>query len=599
MPYWELKTAFDGAVLYARPEFRLDPRAGAATRARGWFWGSLFGQWRIHGLVVLATVLVNLLALAVPIFAMNVFDRAIPNHAEETLWVLATGVAIFLAFDFVLRTLRAYFVDSAGKTADIRIAGRLYQRFLGMTMAARPASAGAAAGSVRAFDDLGEIYKSSMAVAAADAPFIVFFIVAIYVIGGPVAFTPLAAATAVIVLQLLLYLPLRAAVERSAREARQRLATLVETFGGMEIIKGAGAESRMQRNWEALADRTSRGSARVHSLAALVTNFTGTAANFVIVGVLVHGAYLIDAGTLSVGGLVAVTILAARAMAALGQVAEILTRYHRARVATTALDRTMRAPVERPEGRDFVRRAGFSGAIEFRDVGFRYPGQEAAVLENLSFRVRPGEKIGLVGPMGSGKTTIARLVLGLYEASDGAVIVDGADVRKTDPAELRRHIGSAPQDAQLFFGSIRDNIALGAPFIDDEAIHRAAWIAGADGFADRHPMGYDMPVGEGGQAISRGQRQAIAIARAMLRDPSILLFDEPASSMDSASEDRFKSRLTSVMGDKTLVLVTNRASMLSLVDRLIVIDRGRIVADGTKQEVFDILRRAGIQESWS
>jgi ATP-binding cassette subfamily C protein LapB len=559
----------------------------------------LLGSWRIYIEVVLAALLVNSFAIAGPLFVMNVYDRVVPNFAEETLWVLAIGVVIVYAFDFVLKMLRSYFVDAAGKAADTKIAGRLFQQVLGMKMAHRPGSAGALASSLREFESLREFFTSSSLVAIVDLPFIFLFIFIIYIVGGSIAIVPLAAVPVVMIVGALMQIPLRLVVQRSYREAQQRHALLIEAISGIETVKSTASEGRMQRNWENFVEMTARSSVKAHTLSALALNFSSTAANLVTVGVIVYGVYRIDAGLLSVGGLVASTILAGRAMAPLGQIAGILTRYHQARVSLNALDQLMHTPVERPHGRNFVRRESIHGQIEFRNVTFRYPDQEAPALDNVSFRIDAGEKVGLIGRIGSGKSSIQRLVIGLYEPDEGAVLVDGTDVRQIDPADLRRNIGSVPQDVYLFFGSVKDNIAIGAPFIDDETVRRAARITGVEEFVNRHPMGYDMPVGERGQLVSGGQRQSIAIARALLREPPILLFDEPTSAMDNTSEGRFKARLANIIEDKTVLLVTHRGSMLSLVERLIVIDGGKIVADGPKQDVLDALKGGQIQAAWT
>lgn len=600
VPVRELESAYDGHMLFARPEIRLDERSGdiAAANPRGWFRGTLLGSWRIYLEVVVAALLVNCLALAGPLFVMNVYDRVVPNFAVETLWVLATGVAIVFVFEFVLRMLRSYFVDAAGRSADTRIASRLFQQVLGMKMADRPGSTGALASTMREFENLREILASSSLVAIVDLPFIFLFIFAVHFIAGPIAIVPLVAAPVVLVVGILIQIPLRRIAQRSVHEGRQRLALLVEAIGGIETVKSTGAEGRMQRNWVSLAEASARSSVRAHTISALATNFFALAASLVSVAVIVYGVHMINEDLLSVGALVAATILAGRAMAPLGHVAGILSCYHQAQASLQALDRLMQTPVERPFGRSFVQRPRISGGIEFRNVTFRYPGQDVPALDNVSFRIEAGEKVGLIGRMGSGKSTIQRLVMALYEPSEGMVLVDGTDVREIDPADLRRNIGSVPQDVCLFFGSIRENIAIGAPRADDETIHRAARIAGVAEFASRHPSGYDMPVGERGQLVSGGQRQAVAIARALLRDPPVLLFDEPTSSMDNTSEGRLKARLANSVGDKSLLLATHRRSMLSLVDRLIVIDGGRVVADGPKQDVLDALQGGQFQAAW-
>jgi ATP-binding cassette subfamily C protein LapB len=601
VPLAELKAAYDGYTLFARPEFKFDSRSDeiAVANPRGWFWGTMLGSWRIYIEVILAAFVVNSFALAGPLFVMNVYDRVVPNFAEATLWVLAAGVCTVYGFDFVLKMLRSYFVDVAGRRADTRIAARLFQQVLGMKMADRPGSAGALASSLREFESLREFFTSSSLVAIVDLPFIFLFIGIIYLVAGSVAFIPLAAVPLVMIVGALMQIPLRLVTQRSFREAQQRHALLVEAISGIETVKSTGAEGRMQRNWETFVETTARSSVRAHTWAALAQNFSGISANLVTVAVIIYGVYMIHGGLLSVGGLVASTILSGRAMGPLAQIAGVLTRYHQARVSLKALDQLMRTPVERPYGRTFVRRDSIQGEIEFRNVTFHYPGQDAPALDNVSFKIEAGEKVGLIGRIGSGKSSIHRLIMGLYEPDEGAVLVDGTDVRQIDPADLRRHIGTVPQDVYLFFGSVKDNIAIGAPYTDDETIRRAARIAGAEEFVNRHPMGYDMPVGERGQLLSGGQRQAVAIARALLRDPPILLFDEPSSVMDNTSEGRFKARLANIIGDTTLMLVTHRGSMLSLVERLIVIDGGRVVADGPKEVVLEALQHGQVQAAWS
>jgi ATP-binding cassette subfamily C protein LapB len=601
VPFAELLANYDGYALFARPEFRFDSRSDeiAVANPRGWFWGTMLGSWRIYIEVLLAALLVNAFALAGPLFTMNVYDRVVPNFAEETLWVLAIGVCTVYGFDFLLKMLRGYFVDAAGKAADTKIAARLFAQVMGMKMADRPGSAGALASSLREFESLREFFTSSSLVAIVDLPFIFLFIGIVYIIAGSVAIIPLAAVPIVIIVGALMQIPLRLVTQRSFREAQQRHALLVEAISGIETVKSTGAEGRMQRNWETFVDTTARSSVKTHTLAALAQNFSVISANAVSVGVIIYGVYMIHEGHLSVGGLVASTILSGRAMSPLAQIAGVLTRYHQARVSLQALDQLMHTPVERPYGSSFVQRSHIQGQIEFRNVTFRYPGQESPALDNVSFRIEAGEKVGLIGRIGSGKSSIHRLVMGLYDPEEGAVLVDGTDVRQIDPADLRRNMGTVPQDVYLFFGSVKENIAIGAPHADDDSIRRAARIAGVEEFVNRHPLGYDMPVGERGQLLSGGQRQSISIARALLRGPPILLFDEPSSVMDNTSEGRLKARLANIIADKTMLLVTHRGSMLSLVDRLIVIDGGRVVADGPKQVVLEALQSGQVQAAWN
>jgi ATP-binding cassette subfamily C protein LapB len=330
-------------------------------------------------------------------------------------------------------------------------------------------------------------------------------------------------------------------------------------------------------------------------LSAFTVNLANLVGNTVYVGVVVVGVYEIAAGRLTTGGLIACSILAGRAMAPLGQVAAVLTRYHQARTSLDTLNGIMQLPSERPAERIFVHRPVLKGAIEFKSVSFSYPGQKLPALSDVSFRIAPGERVGLIGRIGSGKSTIEKLVLGLYQPDTGAVLVDGIDIRQIDPADLRRNIGCVPQDVVLFQGSIRENITLGAPFVDDAAVLRAAFVAGVEDFVGRHPAGYDLNVGERGEALSGGQRQAVAIARALLLDPPVLVLDEPTSAMDNGAESRFIQRIARELPGRTLLLVTHRASLLALVERLIVMDGGRVVADGPKDQVLKALATGQIR----
>jgi ATP-binding cassette, subfamily C, bacterial LapB len=589
----ELARRHAGYALFARPEV-----AAGTARARGvaqdghgrhWFWGTLLRQWPVYAEVALAAVLINLFALAAPLFVMNVYDRVVPNNAVETLWVLAIGVLVVFGFDFLLKALRGYFVDVAGRAADVKLAGALFEHVLGLRMAARPASAGAFANNLREFESLRDFFGSASITALVDLPFLFLFVGAVWLIGGWVALVPALAVPLVLAVGLLLQVPLDRAVRAGFEESAQKHGVLVEAIAGLETIKSVGGEGRMQNAWERFVAAAARSAGASRFWAALNVHFASLAANLVTVGVVVVGVHEIAAGRMTVGALVACSILAGRAMAPLAQVAGVLSRYHQSRAALASLDRVMRLPVERPPDRRFLHRPQLRGEIEFKRVGFTYPRQKLQALADVSFRIAAGERVGLVGRVGSGKTTVEKLVLGLFEPDEGAVLVDGTDLRQVDPADLRRNVGCVPQDVCLFQGTLRENIAMGAPHADDEAVLRAARAAGVEDFAARHPMGYDLAVGERGEALSGGQRQAVAIARALLLDPPILVLDEPTSFMDNAAESRFKARLAAELDGRTLLLVTHRASLLSLVDRLLVLDAGRLVADGPREEVLRLL----------
>jgi ATP-binding cassette subfamily C protein LapB len=587
----ELEERYAGSAIFTRPAHRFDARTAhsAIPRIRHWFWDVVARAWPIYGEVLVASLLINIFALVMPLFAMNVYDRVVPNHALETLWALSIGAALVVTFDLIMRMLRGYFIDVAGKKIDVMLSANIFERVLGMRMAARPASVGAFASGLQEFEAFREFLTSATITTLIDLPFVLLFVAVMFWVGGPVGWIPVIAVPLIVGMGLALQWPLSDVVRDTQRHAAQRQAMLVETLVGLETIKTVGAEGPVQRKWEQVIGTIAGLSLRSRLLSAWTVNFSVFAQQMAYVGVLLFGVYLIADDKLTMGGLIACSILTGRALAPLSQVAGLFTRYHQSRSALRSIDRLMTSEVERPLDQDFVDRPRLQGGIEFRNVSFAYGGQQAGVLKDVSFRIQPGEHVGIIGRMGSGKTTVEKLVLGLYTPDSGAVLIDGIDQRQIDPLALRRDIGHVPQDIVLFYGSVRDNIVLGAPHADDEAILRAAEIGGVADFANRSPQGFDLQVGERGERLSGGQRQAIAIARAELLAPPLMLLDEPSSAMDNRSEEQFKARLAAQLNGRTLILVSHRASLLTLVKRLIVIDQGRVVADGPKDQVLAAL----------
>lgn len=593
----ELQADYTGHAIVARPLPALERGEEDARRAPAghWFWSVLLRQWPLYAEVAVAALMINLFVLASPLFIMNVYDRVIPNRATETLWVLAVGAVTVFLFDFLLRTLRGYFVDAAGRVADIKLASRIFEHVLGMRMEARPSSAGAFANHLREFESLRDFFASATITSLIDLPFVLLFIGIIALIGGPIAIVPAIAVPVVLGVGLLVQIPLDRVVRTTFRQAAAKHGLLVEAINGLETIKAVAAEGRTQRAFEQYVAETAMSANRARLLSAVTVNIAALAANLVTVGIVTYGVYLIAAGELTVGALVACTIIAGRTMAPLAQMASVLTRFHQARTAYASLNRVMNLPLERPPGQRLLHRPVFDGAIELRGVRFRYPRQKDWALDGIDLVIRPGERVGIIGRVGSGKTTVGKLVLGLYEPQEGTVLLDGVDVRQLDPADLRRNIGCVLQDVVLFQGTLRENITLGAGPVDDATLLRAARLAGIDDFARRHPLGYDMPIGERGEALSGGQRQAVALARALLCEPPILVLDEPTSAMDHAAENALMRRLLPVLEGRTLLLVTHRGSLLTLVQRLVVIDAGRIVADGPREEILEALRQGRIR----
>ena len=584
----QLKNLYSGYAFFIRPVARVDDRAGPAEidTGRDWFWSAFWKNKTLYKEVAVAAIMINMFGIAGSLFIMNVYDRVVPNNAFETLWVLAAGILIVYFFDFMLRNLRAHFLDYAGRKADVVISSALFEQMMGMSMEARPASAGVLAANMKEFETLRDFFTSATMVALIDLPFVLLFIAIIAVLGGPIAFVPLAAIPLIVGMGFFLQKPLQKVIKASLQESALKNALLFETIIGLETIKVQAAEGHTQRSWEELTDKASRTSVKSRQIAARVQNWAMFVQQAVSAVIVIVGVYLIAAGSLSMGGLIACVILSGRAMGPLAQVAGLMTRFSQSHEALKQLDDLMKKPVERPAGKHFVTLPHIRGQLEFRDVVFHYPGQSTPALNHISLTIEPGEKVGIIGAVGSGKTTLERLLINLYAPASGSVQIDGTDVRQIDPGDLRRNVGSVQQSPQLFFGSVRQNITMGHETAPDRAVLRAAQLSGVMEFLKDSQAGLDTQVGERGEALSGGQRQAVAIARSLLYDPPILVLDEPTASMDPASENRLKKRLDEICRDKTVMLITHKGAMLDLVDKLILIDRGRLVAYGPKDEVI-------------
>ncbi len=591
----DLAQRYSGVALFVRPHFRFDARApaqavpGQELPSRHWFWSALLEQRFVYRDVLCAAVLINLFALALPMFTMNVYDRVVPNHALETLWALAIGVCLVLGADLVMRLMRSRFVDEASARIDVQLSARLMERVLGMKLEHRPESVGAFAANLRGFEQVRDFIASSTVTALIDLPFALLFIGVLAWISVWLALPVVAVGLLILLVGSVLQQRLHELSETTYRAGALRNATLVEALAGIETIKAQSAESVVQAKWERANVFLAGTGVRMRALSAsamLGTNFLSQA---VSVAIVVVGVYLIGQRDLTMGALIAASMLASRALAPAGQVVGLMMQYQGARTALRNLNRVMATAVERPADRAFVQRPQLRGDVEFRNVKFSYPGRTDSALDGVSFKVAAGERVALIGRVGSGKSTIQRLLLGLYAPSEGAVLLDGIDLRQLDPADVRRNAACVFQDVTLFHGSLRENIALGLPYADDAAVAAAAEVAGLAEFVNRHPRGYDLPVGERGEMLSGGQRQAVGLARAVLHNAPVLLLDEPTSAMDFSTESAVTARVDAFAKDKTVILVTHRTSMLALVTRVIVVDSGRIVADGPRDGIMEAL----------
>jgi len=588
-----LTEAYSGYVIFLQPTYRFDERTPEVFKVseRHWFWGTVAKSWRIYRDVLAASLLINLFALSTPLFVMNVYDRVVPNKALETLWVLAAGVTLIYLFDILMRSLRGYFIDLASKKADVTLSSMIFERVLGIKMENRPKSVGAFANNLRSFESMRDFITSATITAVIDLPFVVIFLLIISVIGGPLVWVPLAVIPVIVAYSAIIQTKLHKEVEKTYRASAQKNATLIECLSSIETIKILGAESAMQRRWEKNTGFLATFGVKSRLLSSSAVNMTVLLQQLASMSVIIVGTYLISNGDLSMGALIACSMLTGRTLAPMAQVANLAAQYHQSKAALTSLNDIMALPIERPDTKTFVQRPNFQGGIDFRGLDFTYPDQSIHALKNISCQIKPGEHVGVIGRIGSGKTTFGKLIMGLYDPTEGAVWLDGTDIRQIDPIHIRHAVGYVPQDIVLFHGTLRQNIIYGAAHVDDTTIMRAADISGVTDFANKHPLGFDMPIGERGEGLSGGQRQAIAIARALLMSPPILVMDEPTNSMDHSTEERFKQKLKTYAEGKTFVIVTHRASLLSLVKRLIVIEDGEIVADGEKEHVLQVLKQ--------
>jgi len=595
----QLLGRFSGLVLFVRPHFKFDARTPEvrATKSSHWFWGPVLAQRFVYRDVLWAALLVNLFALAYPLFSMNVYNRVVPNNAMETLWVLAAGMVLVFGSDLFMKLLRSHFVDEASARIDVQISASLMERVLGMRMENRPQSVGSFASNLRGFEQVRDFIASSTVTALIDLPFALLFVFVIAWISPWLILPVLAVFTLVVVSGYVLQHRLHELSQSTYQASAQRNATLVESLTGIETIKSQGAEGLIQARWERANQFLATLNVRMRGLSSTAMYTTYTLQQLMSVSIVLIGVYLITDKQLTMGALIAATMLAGRALAPAGQIVGLLMQYQGARTAMESLNKIMDQPVERPPGTNFIQRKEFKGEIEFRHVSFNYPGRQDAALDNISFKINAGEKVALIGKVGSGKTTLQKLILGLYQPKEGAVLLDGIDMRQLDPADVRRNLGHVSQDVTLFYGTLRENITFGMPHAQDESIVAATETAGMSEFVQRHPQGFDMPVGERGELLSGGQRQGVGIARAVLHNTPILLLDEPTSAMDFSTEATVTQRMQAFSEGKTVVLVTHRTSMLSFVDRVIVVDQGKIVADGPRERIMQALSAGRISRA--
>ncbi len=597
IPFQELVDQYDGLMIVVQPHFYVESRASEGIKdseQKNWFWVSVFANWRLYRDALGAALLINVFAIMMPLFTLNVYDRVVPNEAFETLWVMASGLILALFFNWILTVVRARVVDKASSEVDIDVSARIMERVLDIRLDNRPSSVGAFAANLRSFEAVRDFIASASLTTFVDLPFLFLFLAVLGWLSPYLMLPPAIAAVLVLVVSVFSQWRIRKLSGDLFKASAQRNAVLVESLAGLETVKVLNAQGRTQQRWEESTRDIAAINLKIRAVTSATVSFIQFVQQIVTVSVVIIGVYLVSAAELSLGGIIASSMLAGRSLSSLGPLAGLMMQYYNARQSLSAIDRYMQLPAEHELGTSFLPRPLLQGEVEFNNVSFTYPDAGRPTLDGVSFKVQAGERVGIIGRIGSGKTTIARLILGLYQPTEGTVLIDKVDHRQIDPIDVRRSMGYVSQDPVLFYGTLKQNLMMGAPFATDEQMLEAAKIAGVDYFAAQHPEGYDMVISERGESLSGGQRQSIAVARALLNNPSVLILDEPSSNMDNQSELALRQQLKPICEQRTVFLITHRMPLLELVDRLIVIDEGRIVADGPKEQVIAALRERRI-----
>ena len=577
----DFENIFSGYIVSIRKlsEFELQQKRGH------WFFGAFKSSRWLYAQVIVASVISNFLALTTSIFTMTVYDRIIPNSAIDSLIALSIGVVIALSFDFIIRTIRGRFIDKASKAADIEVSNTLFDRVLSLTPAEQSQKTGAMASIIKEFETLREFFTSSTLVILVDLPFAFFFIYVISLIAGPMALVPLVAVPIVVVVGLLIQPFIARLTKATQQTGMNKQSVLVETLSGLETVNATGSGQLMKSRYiEALIGQSQSGG-KSRNISQFLVNFSASVQQYAQVGAIFYGVFLIRDGLITQGALIAAVILGGRTLAPLAQLANALTRVNGAMTAYKSLNALLKNFNNAGLNDNYVSRSKLTGSIEFKNVSFSFPGAVEPTIKDLSIKITPGQKVAVVGKMGSGKSTLIKLISGLYEPTEGAVLIDGIDVRQLDKTDLQHNVGVMLQDSWLFSGTVKENIQLGLLEYDDDHILSLAKISGVDDFVASNPKGYDFEIKERGVGLSGGQKQSINLARALLHDPKLLLLDEPTSSMDQGTEKKIVDNLQEYGKDKTMMIITHRNPILTMVDRVLVVENGKVVADNTPDQL--------------
>jgi len=558
-----------------------------------WLWKTVWRYRRYYYDSILASILINVLSTLGGLFAIHIYDRVIPLKAYSTLWSLVVGVVMAMLFEAAARHLRDYLLDLAARKSDITLSSALFKQALGLRLEHTPPSSGAFAHQVRQFETVRDFAASASMAVITDLPFALLFIFMIFTVAGPLAVVPLAAIIIVMITAILVQYPMHKLMLETFRDQSAMMGVLIESIEGIETLRVTGASGIMIKRYEELNATTAHSGMRFRIISNIVMTFFNLVQQAQGIIVMVWGTYLIHQGELSTGALVGCMMFAGRAIGPVGQFVQLAMRFQTAKTAMAGLNSLMSMPTERDPARSYLQKTKFNGSIEIQKLSFAYPStgnhKPPIALRDVSLSIEPGERVAFVGKIGSGKSTLLRMIAGLFQPIEGQVKIDGIDIRQIDPVDFRNQIGYVTQDLRLFRGTLRENIFLGRSAATVDAFMEVVALTGLDKIADAHPMGYDMPIGSMGLGLSGGQRQLVALARALVTRPKILLMDEPTSAMDMQTEAMFTKRLEDIVKGRTVIIVTHRPSLLSVVDRIVVMDNQRMVADGEKEKILAML----------
>lgn len=569
---------FSGFTLLAR---KMTSSQLKSTQGHWFFSAFKTSKW-LYFQVILAAIVSNFLALTTSIFTMTVYDRIIPNAAIDSLYALSIGVVAALGVDFIIKMLRAHFIDVASKRADLLVSGRLFDRILSLNNGQK---SGSLAGIIREFETLREFFTSSTLVIIVDLPFMFFFAYVIYLIAGPLGYVPLVGVPLVLIVGLVVQPLMSRATKLGMESGVTKQGILVETINGLETVKATGAGPFLKRKYSQAQISQSDTTAKTKALSQLVVNVSASFQQFAQIAIIFFGVFLVRDNQITQGALIAAVILGGRAMAPMAQLANVLSRANGARAAYKSLSELFNQRQLKIDEAFTISRGELKGNVEFRNVSYAYSSEAQPILDSINIKIPHGQKIALVGKMGSGKSTIAKIISGSIAPTSGNILIDDIDLQQLDQADLIENIGVMPQDAWLFSGSIQDNITAGRAKFADEDVINVAKISTADEFISRIPEGYEFELKEKGVGLSGGQRQSLCLARALLNSPNLLLLDEPTSSMDQQTEAKVVANLHKYSADKTLIIITHRNALLSICDRVLVIEDGKVIADSTPEQL--------------